>query len=215
MSQNDEKLSALIDGALDKQDIRDMFLDLKRNPVEDAERMQRYQLMGDAMRDDISEASFMDISAAVSRAIENEPALNQVPSSTKRRRRFDFSAWTRPITGMAIAASVASVTVISVRMANQEAPTASPTQVIAATTSQSSTSQSSTAPQNVASIVPVNPNIAQHVRAVSTEEQQLRQLRNNQLSKYMMNHSGSAGQTQMQGLIPYVRVVSFGSQAQQ
>ena len=68
-------------------------------------------------------------------------------------------------------------------------------------------------PVNVASVTPINPAIAVNVRAASTLDSQAAQLRNQQLRKYIIDHSGYAGQTGMQGVIPNARVVGFDEPA--
>jgi len=196
----DEKISALIDDALDQQELNAFLQDLKRDDVEDAEQVHRYQIMGDAMRDELDESSFMDISAAVHRAIEQEPEINVVVKKTKSRI-FDFSGLLRPLTGMAVAASVAMVTVVAFRTVETES-VENTVQAIAEAQPQTK--------NNTSRIIPVNPAIASQVRVASTAEtNNPHQLQAKQLSEYMMNHSGYAGQTTIQGLMPYVRVVTF------
>lgn len=200
MSDKDEKLSALLDDALDRNEL-DVFLqDLKRDPLADAERMQRYRVMGDALRDELSEISMMDISAAVHREIDRQPDL-EVQVSRRPAGLFRFPALVKPLTGMAIAASVAMVTVVAVRTVDTEtAVEQAPVMASANSPAPADTS----APVN-----PVNPAIAQHVRAASADSGQQTRLRNQQLSEYMMNHSGYAGQTTVQGMMPYTRVTGF------
>ncbi len=201
MSQRDEQLSALLDNAMDEKELQEFMQDLKRNPLEDAERVQRYQMVGDVVRDELNESSFMDISAAVHRAIEQEPSLDVKPAK-QPGRIFDLSAWMKPLTGMAVAASVAMVTVVTVRLVDTDP----------ANESQQAIANVNQAPvTNNVAVAPVNPAIAQQIRAVSTEASQQNQLRQKQLNEYMMNHSGYAGQSTMQGMMPYVRVVTFDS----
>lgn len=197
MSERDEKLSALLDNALDRKELNRFMQDLRRDPVEDAERMQRYQIIGDSMRDELSEASLMDVSAAVQRAIEQE----QTPRAARPgriARLFSLPALVKPLSGMAIAASVAMVTVVAVRTVSTE--TEAPGVPAVAEVSQQA-------------VAPVNPAIAQHVRAASTDAGQQARLRNKQLSEYMMNHSGYAGQASMSGMMPYARVIGFDAEA--
>ena len=198
MSQRDEQLSALLDNALDTREMDQFMQDLKRDPVDDAERMQRYQMVGDVIRDELSEGSFMDVSAAVHRAIQQEPELN-TRAIKPAAKIFDFSAYVKPLTGMAIAASVAMVTVVAVRTVNTEAAD-QPLQAVAE-------NKQVIESQQLARITPVNPAIAQHVRAASTDAPNQTQLRYKQLNEYMMNHSGYTGQASMQGMMPYARVV--------
>lgn len=195
MSEKDERLSALVDNALDSRELNEFMRDLKRDPVDDAERIQRYRIISDVMSDELSEISLMDISAAVQRAIEQETPL-QV-SSKPRARLFYFPALAKPLAGMAIAASVAMVTVLAVRTVQVDSPS-EPVQPIAEVSQQA--------------VTPVNPAIAQHVRAVATEPTQPNRQRNSQLSEYMMNHSGSVGQTTVPGMMPYVRVIGFDAE---
>lgn len=204
MSDREEKLSALLDNALNAREVDDYLQDLKRDPLADAERMRRYRLIRDVMRDDLSQVSMMDISAAVHRAIEQESEFESTPVKPVAAW-FNLSAWIKPLSGMAIAASVAMVTVVTVRTVGTGNDDAS-VQAIAENGKASAIDTS-------APVIPVNPVIAQHVRAASTDAANDALLRNRQLSEYMMNHSGYAGQTSVQGMIPYVRVVSFDAEA--
>ena len=205
MPNRDEQISALLDDAMDAKELHEFMQDLKRDPLDDAERIKRYRLAGDAMRGEMNQVSFMDISAAVHRAIEQEPSMDDGIVVSRRRQKFDFSSWLRPLSGMAIAASVAVVTVVTFRTVENTATGTSLPQV----------AQQEVLPQpvNVASVSPINPAISVNVRAASTLDNPALQRRNKQLREYLINHSGYAGQTSMQGMIPYVRVISFDEQA--
>ena len=195
MNERDEKLSALLDNALDRKELTEFMQDLKRDPVGDGERIQRYRIISDVMRDELSEASLIDVSAAVHRAIDQEQPLH-VSARKSSVSWWRFPALVKPLTGMAIAASVAMVTVVAVRTVNTDAE--NPVQAVAEVGQQP--------------ITPVNPAIAQHVRAASTDASQQARLRNSQLSEYMMNHSGYAGQASVSGMMPYVRVIGFDAE---
>ena len=101
------------------------FIDNETGPdalsqIEDADPLlHRYQLIGEAIRGPVSDAALVDVSEQVKLAIENEPehGVTQQQSSTRTAERqpwFDFSAWMRPLGGMAVAASVAIVLVMVV-----------------------------------------------------------------------------------------------------
>ncbi len=198
--KREEQLSALLDNALDRNQLDDFMQDLKRDPLSDAETAQRYQLMGDAMRDELNQASFMDISAAVHRAIEQEPALSEVAESSPQA--FNplllisdaLSRWLKPLAGAAVAASVAMLTVVTFNTVQQ--------------------GETETEAQLVQSVTPlkVNPEIARHVRVASTVDQQKTVEQQKQLNSYMMQHSGYASQSTMQGMMPYVRAADFKAQ---
>jgi len=204
-TDRDEKISALLDDALDQQELNEFLQDLKRDDIEDAEQVHRYQMMGDAISDDLNDSSFMDISAAVHRAIEQEPEINVSVKKTKSRM-FDFSGLVRPFAGMAVAASVAMVTVVAFRTVETESVENS-IQAVAEVQPQIK--------NNSSRIIPVNPAIASQVRVASTAKiKNPHQLQTIQLDEYMIDHSGYAGQTTMQGMMPYVRVVTFDAKGE-
>lgn len=205
MKHRDEQLSAFMDDALDVQELRDFMQDLKRSPITDAEQAQRYQILRDVLRDELDQSSFIDISAAVHCAIAQETdSVMQLPQR-KSASIIDFSAWLRPLSGLAIAASVAMVTVVTVRVvSNDSTETVQP--LVA-----ESTVNVPVAPAQP--MVPVNTNLLQHIHVVSTADlEKDNSLREQQLREYMMNHSEYAGQTTIQGMMPYARVVSFKPQ---
>lgn len=188
-----EQLSALHDNELPADELKTLMQDLKRDPLDEAERLRRYRLAGEVMRNELDAASFMDISAAVSRAIDQEPAT--LALKVRWRKPAWLSAAMRPVTGLAVAASVAMVTVSGVRMLAGSDTSNTPTM----------------APQMAATVVtPVNPQLARNVQVVSTAGQAARP---QPLTEYMLRHSGYAGQATMQGVIPYARVVSVETDA--
>lgn len=207
MKHRYEQLSAFLDDALDGQDLREFMQDLKRSPVTDAEQLQRYQIMRDVFKDELDESSFFDISAAVQRTIEQEPdaVIEEFPRR-KSAPRFDFSAWLRPLSGLAIAASVAMVTVVTVRVVSHDS-TESIQPLVAE-------SQINLPVESVQPVVAVNNNLLQRIHVASTADlEKQNRIREQQLREYMMNHSEYAGQTTIPGMMPYARVVSFNPQA--
>ncbi|RDH84731.1 MAG: hypothetical protein DIZ80_04490 [endosymbiont of Galathealinum brachiosum] len=196
--QRDEQLSALLDSALDEQQLASYMQDLKRDPIADAEAAQRYRLMGDVLREELDQSSFMDISSAVHRAIEQEPDYNEAAVSAKQKTQFSlsalFSGWVKPLTGMAVAASVAMVTLVTFNTVQNSGGVEQSAQL----------AQSS--PIESAPIERVSSEISRNVQVASTlrisektpEQQKL-------LNNYMMQHSGYASQSTMQGMMPYVR----------
>ena len=203
----DEKLSALLDNALSDQQLDEFMQDLKRDPIADAETAQRYRLMGDAMRDELDQSSFMDISSAVHRAIENEPSLNESEVAFENTQASSplsgllqiFNNWTKPVAGMAVAASVAMVTLLTFNTVNNNDAVDSTIQV-------AQTQPASTSPQRV------NPDIARNVRMASTLDTSKSKEQQKQLNEYMLQHSGYASQSTMQGMMPYVRAADVKTQ---
>ena len=195
--QRDEKLSALLDDALEGEQLTEFMQDLKRDPIADAETAQRYRLMGDVMRDELDQSSFMDISSAVHREIENEPELDRlapesgVKAKTRQSVSSVFSNWIKPLTGMAVAASVAMVTLVTFNTV-QNSDSSDPADQLAQS-------------QMVSPAQMVNPEIARNVRVASTLDTSKSTEQQKQLNEYMMQHSGYASQSTLQGMMPYVR----------
>ena len=197
--QRDEQLSALLDSALDEQQLESFMQDLKRDPIEDAEASQRYHLIGDVMRDELDQSSFMDISSAVHRAIEQEPAHNPEAAPAKQKASFDLtgivSSWFKPLTGMAVAASVATVTLVTFNTVQNSDSTGQSVQLAQA-----------------APIERVNTEISRNVQVASTLEINKKSAeQQKQLNYYMLQHSGYASQSTMQGMMPYVRAADVKS----
>lgn len=207
--QRDEQLSALIDNALDEQQLQSFMQDLKRDSIADAEKAQRYHLIGDAMRDELDQSSFMDISAAVHRSIEQEPALSEtgITADVEAKPKFDLSlliaSWMKPLAGMAVAASVAMVTLFTFSAVQNSDGTGQSAQLV-------QTSQIESAPSQ---LVKVNPEVARNVRVASTlDTSQKSPEQQKQLNSYMLQHSGHASQSTMQGMMPYVRAADVQAQ---
>lgn len=202
--KREEQLSALLDNGLDDQQLQRFLQDLKRDPLVDAETARRYQLIGDAMRDDLDQVSFMDISGAVHRAVECEAEHHVTEESTVKHKSnanvSRFFNWLKPIGGMAVAASVATVTLLTFNSV------------------QLSSNNTDESQQRVQSppVQLVNPEIARNVRVASTlgfdqktpEQQQ-------QLNRYMLQHSGVSSHTAIQEMMPYVRVIEFKVKVQE
>jgi sigma-E factor negative regulatory protein RseA len=189
MNENKEKISAWLDDAVEYNEVDSIDVDQH----EGFSTATRYQMIGDALRGKVSDASIIDISASVSAAISREPALSRstAPQRSRQRERrplFDFGAWMRPVGGLAVAATVAMVMVFT--LTDQQAETGNkvvanigqqPVQALPVTT---------TAPGYA------NPAIARP--AVN-------------LNSYLKQHSEFAAQDTMQGLMPYARAVSYGA----
>lgn len=205
--KRDEQLSALLDNALDAEQLQTFMQDLKRDPVADAETAQRYRLMGDAMRDEVDQSSFMDISASVSRAIERE-TVHGIEAATVRKP-FNLNAWLnawfKPVTGVAVAASVAVVTLVTFNGINQ-----SPDAGTSAQQQMALSTGSGDAP--AAQLQRVNPEIVRNVRLASTVDPAQKSVQQQkQLNIYMLQHSSYASQATLQGMMPYVRAADMKS----
>ena len=197
--QRNEQLSALLDNELKLEELTQLMDDLGRDPLAQGETLQRYQLVGKTLRGELDAAAFMDISAAVQRAIAADTVSLSPVRQLQPRWLPGMQTWRRPVAGLAIAASVAMVTVMSVRLLQQPVSTGAPSLVALSPT---------LAPTP---IVPVDARRAQQVQVVThrVEGSVLPVSVTPQLNNYLMRHSGVAGQATLQGVMPYARSVSF------
>lgn len=132
MNKRNEKISAFLDNGMHSDELMSFSLSAE---AEDAKVAQRYQMVGDALRGELSDSSFVDISQAVREAladeniatemnaesatnspVSNKPANNK-PQTTDNKKGstgfFDWSSLFRPAAGMATAGLVAVVMVFS------------------------------------------------------------------------------------------------------
>ncbi len=146
MNKRKEKISAFLDNDIHSDELMSFSLSAESD---DAKIAQRYQMMGDALRGEMSNSSFVDVSQAVREALVKENIFDEqlhkdvllteatatkaelIPESlsdksgifiappswllAKYRSSLNIilSAWLRPIAGMAVAASVAVVMVVT------------------------------------------------------------------------------------------------------
>jgi len=193
-----EKVSAYIDEALSADDIDPLIA-----AHEAASRKEghfslaaRYHIIGDALRGELSDASMIDVSAQIHQALRDE-SFDVVASAKPVKKvsladRFDFSAWlesfARPLTGMAVAASVAVLMVVTV--VQLESPEGD--QQLAASPVNLPAGASGTLIAN------------KPLTEDSAKEQRLADF-----DVYLTEHAEFAAQDTLQGRIPYVRAVSY------
>ncbi len=152
-------------------------------------RWSRYHLIRDAMTEHLTYAEF-DIAARVSEALEKEPTV-----LAPRRLHFSGRARrvARQVAGLAIAATVSAVTVMTVQQ--QRAEQAAP--VVA---------QAGGNAVTVAARAPERP--AARVVQFVPEDRQLNPAVRSKLSNYLVNHNEYSVTSNMQGVLPYMRIVS-------
>ena len=196
MSKRREKISAFLDDDLHRDELMSFSLSAE---ADDAQVAQRYQMVGDTLRSEMSDSSFVDVSHAVREALADENIVNSMPASSmsasaaskdQKTSAFDWSSWLRPVAGMAVAASVA-VVMVSVLSQQDEtgiAPLA----------------------DNTAKQQPVV-QLATDERAamIHTVGNKAASNKGIDLDPYINQHLEFATQDTLQGRLPYVRAVSF------
>lgn len=191
MTQEKEQFSAWLDDAAAADSLEHVISSDETGALGLA---ARYRLIGDALRGEIEDGSMSDISASVRAGIESEPAHHHAATpirplpQTKKAPLFDFGSWLRPVGGLALAASVAMIVVVT--LTRQEAPGDAMVAV-------SAPQPAMTAPMST--VLPVRSYAANQLTASPVTN----------LNDYMEEHSEYASQDTMQQIMPYARAVSY------
>lgn len=190
MKEDKEKLSAWLDDAIESDEVVSMKAEHGTGVYSTA---ARYSMIGDAIRGSVTDASMMDVSKRVSEAIGHEPELAPPvkPVDTTRSAgtgALSLRSWLRPVGGLAVAATVAMVIVVTLT----DQPTDSGSAVVA------------NVGQQPVQSVPVSNTPVYTDPGLATPAVNL--------NSYVTQHSESAAQDTMQGMMPYARAVSYGSE---
>lgn len=215
MSDNKEKISAYLDDALSIGEIDELSA---ADQVAQGQKSafcvaMRYQLIGDALRGQLGDASMVDVRTGVQEAVRGESVFSETPDSdahlfyesqivfTKKRPVFDKAvdaiaswftpAFFKPLGGLAVAASVAAIMVFSVN--SDDRPDGG-------LLADNADGQATVVSLPVAAFEADNPG----VHNVSVNAQ-----RDVNLDPYLAEHAEFAAQDTMQGRMPYVRAVSY------
>ncbi|OBS10399.1 sigma-E factor negative regulatory protein [Acidihalobacter prosperus] len=180
MTHKDEQISALMDGESSRFEIR-RSVDLLLSDADLRERWGRYHLIGDVLRRDVKQIAAADFSAGVMARL----AAEQDEAVSPRRAQ---SRWAKPLLGFAMAASVAGAMVIGLQSMM------GPGQIGGDLMQQALPGNGF---ERVADVEPT----ADPGHHVPTQlESYMR------MNSYLLSH---AEQTGGQGMMPYVRMVSY------
>ena len=171
-----EQLSALVDDELTGPE---QALLTKRigSDADLHQRLSRYQLISDTLRNQLPERIDPAFSARVQAAVMDESAQTTAIPASRR-----LAALLKPVAGLAVAASVAVVAVLSLQAVREDAV---PLPAVASA-----------------------PSSSDYIRADTTLEPIIRPRTDKNLDIYLVNHNEYAINRGMQGMLPYVRIVS-------
>jgi len=217
MTKTNETFSAFIDAELTTAESNEQISDASQD-VNLQYRMRRYHLIGDIMRQEAGDNIQLDFAAKISAEIAQlEPLVK--PSHVKVDTAESvsiFSRWFKPLSGFAVAASVAWVAVISLQsLVNVDSRTGVLTQKaneIALTAPQVDVSEQ----VNQLAQLPVISNIVSVSAPVLTQSNpnnmhwssaQSQAVSQAKLNAYLVTHTEYS--TSMQGMIPQARVAGF------
>ena len=190
MRDDRERISAWLDDGIEANEVDSLQAD---DAVGGYSTATRYNMIGDAIRGRVAETSMIDISASVREAISREPELAPVVTPIRRKKTaaktaFDLGSWLKPAGGLAVAATVAMVMVVT--LTDQQSETGD---AVVANSGQ----QLQTTPVSSPAAGYSQPDLA--LPAVN-------------LNSYVNEHSEYAARDTMQGMMPFARAVSYGSE---
>ena len=177
------QLSALVDDELATREI-DLVLRRLSRDCDGRDRWERYHLISDVIQGHVPAALDTDFAARIRAAIEAEP----LPQPVAR----PLPVWYKPVTGFALAASVALMALFGLRL--NQIDTLPPTAPLAAAPPMLSTPAVSLPVQTV---------------AVARSTDPAGEPFGARLNSYLVNHNGYASQNSMHGMLPYVRMVGY------
>jgi len=181
-----EQLSALMDGETESHEFDALVKSLcKRESEEDQARWERYHLISDVLNKNLPDNPQHNLSARVSAALEDEPTV-----LAPRRFSINWKRYSRPLVGAAIAASVATFSIVGLRVILPEMTTVNALATSAPAAPQLQAEDFTT----VSESTNIKPPLQLDDKAT-------------RLNGYMVNHSEFAAPNGMQALPPYMRVV--------
>jgi len=186
-----EQLSTLVDDELGEHDA--VLDQLTTDPGLQA-RWSRYHLMRDIITGHMPEQPLGDIASRISQALEKEPVI-LAPVHKRKHARKPLPFILKQAGGLAIAATVSAVAVLTVQHSQDETSNTA-TQIAAV----QPVTQTQPQPQ-------IQSQPSAQVRYV-TDTSGLDTAVQSKLSGYLVNHNEYSVSGQMQGVLPYMRIVS-------
>ena len=171
-----EQMSALMDSELPEVE-RELLLRRIHGDPALAAHWSRLHLMRDGLRTELPRRMDPDFAARVSVAVQREPALAVGPRATR--------GWGRPLSGLAVAASVAGLAFLGLQYLG--------------------------APEPATGAAPV----AAHDQGVRLAQAGTRWDRPEaapRLNAYLVNHNEYAAGTPLQGMMSYVRIAGYDAE---
>jgi len=189
MQNDQETLSTAIDGETGNRD-HAMLQRIAADPDARA-TWARYHLIGDVMRDNLTEVAPTGFSTRLRNEITSEPTV-LAPRQRQRSRL-------RPVMGLAIAASVAALAVVGIKQLTPENSLHSAPDIVVTTSALSNADQLA---------VLARPPEAQPIIDRSNETTRPSQRR---LNSYLVKFNAQRSSLAVPGVNPYVRIVGFQS----
>lgn len=185
-----EQLSCLMDGELDQAAA---MINSCNNELKNTWR--RYHLIRDICRDAQMLHLPDDFSSRVMSALEAEPVVFN-PRPVSRPQSWTSHKLFKPVAGLAIAATVAAITLVSLQ--NLYLPTEQNSIAVVANQQQSGSLKTLPAANNIA---------GSNLVTVSKKEERV--IEDDGLNAYLIGHMEHASSAGAQGISPYVRLAGY------
>lgn len=180
-----EKLSAFLDGELNGDEHRGVLNSMHADG-DILTRFERYQLISDALRNNLPDVTLHGLVGRVSQALEHEPVV-----LAPRRRGWWAQPLAKQAVGMAVAATIATVAILSLH-------TSSPSNSV------NGNLVATTRPAAIASVGLASAGATNKAKLVNeTRDVQTR------LSRFLVNRNEYSMASGVQGMMPYMRIVSY------
>ena len=209
-----EELSALMDGETSELELRRTLKSLPDDP-ELVQKWRRYHMTRAVIQGELRDSratqfASLDLTRAIAAQLENEPS-HDVENMTSAQKSSWRDKIFKPLSNIAVAASVSAVVVLSWQNINSSQPSA----VVDVT------APSASANLAAATVVPGHSNSNQrgYVTVADSQMPLQQQLvtqpeiirmpsyQNRRLNQYLMSHSGNAALNTASGAMSYARVV--------
>jgi negative regulator of sigma E activity len=212
MNEQNEKLSALMDDFQATDDEQKALNELLAD-INQRNTMNRYHLIGDALRNEIPDQIKTGFVADVMSQIALEPSLKASGIKKQANVAEAYSLWSwlfKPVAGLAVAAAVAVITIStfqSTKLTNSQSD-----QVANAAASSAKVERLAQIPvlQNNAQLVSTNAPARKLVNGMNWKIKRNEPAMQNKLNLYLINHNEYSNS--MSGIIPQARVVGFDDQ---
>ena len=185
MTQHDERLSAFVDGELEQAEAERLISEMLSNE-ELRSRWLRYQRAGSTLRHEAGVSSGTDLLAGIHARLDAEPTI------LAPRQQQPMSATFKQVVGMAIAATIAAVSVLMIQ----------PTEKVL---SPASNQVAVNSPAPVATE-------QQWLRVNNVSWSDDRPAVVSKLNSYLVNHNGYS--TAIRGTLPFAPIVTAGNGTQ-
>lgn len=193
-----ESVSALMDGEANELELRRVLAHEDKQLIDGL--WSDYHRTQSVVKGDFDGFSSMDIAGRVSAALETESAYSETSSTSK-------TAWFKPLSGIAVAASVAFMVVFGVRqiqpqsgVVSVDAPTLAATMSGRAYPAQSSSGANGP--------MAVSAGLGTQQQGPGQEAEAAR-LAEKQLDKYILRHTETLALQGGQGVLPFARVANY------